>query len=112
MHFKTILLLLFSLFFNVLSAQTDPPKKEEDKTFEVFDLEKQPMFPGGESAMMEYLSKNIQYPILARENGIQGTIVLSFLVGKDGSVSELQMIKDIGGGCGKEAMRVVRAMPK
>ncbi|MBC7778092.1 MAG: energy transducer TonB [Phycisphaerae bacterium] len=112
MLFKTAFLLLFSLFFSTLSAQTDPPKAPEEKTFEMFDLQKTPTFPGGESAMMQYLAANIKYPALARENGIQGTVALTFIVGKDGSVTDVKIIKDIGGGCGKESVRVVEAMPK
>ncbi len=110
MKFK--LLFLCTLLFNVLSAQTDPPKAPEDKTFEMFDLEKEPTFPGGESAMMQYLGSNIQYPALARENGIQGTVVLTFVIDKVGSVTDVNIVKDIGGGCGKESVRVVEAMPK
>lgn len=109
---KSFFLLLFSLLFGTMSAQSDPAKTTEDKTFEMFDLEKHPVFPGGESAMMQYLGSNIEYPALARENGIQGTVVLTFIVDKDGSITEVTIIKDIGGGCGKESVRVVEAMPK
>ena len=61
---------------------------------------------------MKFLSKNIEYPTLAKENNIQGVVALTFVVGKDGAVSDVQVVKDIGGGCGKEAVRVVKAMPK
>jgi protein TonB len=90
----------------------EAPKKEPEKTYELFDIQKPPSFPGGEKALMEYLARNIQYPALARENNIQGTAALTFVVNKDGSISEVKIVKDPGGGCGKEAERVVKGMPK
>jgi len=90
----------------------DAPKPVEEKTYEMFDIQKPPSFQGGESELMKYLGKNIEYPALAKENNIQGAVVLTFVVNKDGSVSDVTVIKDIGGGCGKEAVRVVKAMPR
>jgi periplasmic protein TonB len=86
--------------------------KVEEKTYEMFDIQKAPSFPGGEAELMKFLAKNIEYPALAKENNIQGVVALTFVVGKDGSVSDVQIVKDIGGGCGKEAVRVVKSMPK
>ena len=87
--------------------------EEEVKEEEIFVfVEKQPEFPGGEAALYEYLGKNIQYPDLARENNITGTVVVKFVVEKDGSISKASVLREIGGGCGKEALRVVNAMPK
>ena len=88
------------------------PPPEPEKTYEMFDIQKPPSFPGGDAERQKFLAENIKYPALARENNIQGNVVLSFVVGKDGSVSDIQILKDIGGGCGKEAIRVVQAMPK
>lgn len=90
----------------------EQPKVVEDKTYELFDIQKPPSFPGGDAELMKFLSKNIEYPTLAKENNIQGVVALTFVVGKDGTVSDVQVVKDIGGGCGKEAVRVVKAMPK
>ncbi len=59
-----------------------------------------------------YLSKNIRYPSAARENEIQGRVVLQFVVDQGGNVTNIEIKKDIGGGCGQEAVRVVKAMPK
>lgn len=87
-----------------------PPPPE--KTYELFDIQKTPSFPGGEKELMKYLAENIKYPPLARENNIQGKVVLQFVVGKDGGVSDISVMRDIGGGCGKEAVRVVGGMPK
>jgi len=62
-------------------------------------------------SIIQYLGKEIKYPALARENGIQGTVVVRFIVEKDGSITGEEVVRDIGGGCGKEALRVVRNMP-
>lgn len=75
-------------------------------------VEKMPQFPGGEAVMVQFLTDNLKYPVLAKEYGIEGRVVVSFIVEKDGSLTDLKIIKDIGGGCGEEALRLVRAMPK
>ncbi len=90
----------------------EEPKVVEEKTYEMFDIQKPPSFPGGEAELMKFLNKNIEYPALAKENNIQGVAVLTFVVNKDGSVSDVAIVKEIGGGCGKEAVRVVKTMPK
>ena len=83
---------------------------EEEKVFMV--VEEQPSFPGGEQARMRYLSNNIDYPQLARESGIQGTVYVTFVVEKDGSITDVRVLRGIGGGCDKEAIRVVKEMPR
>lgn len=90
----------------------EEPKVVEEKTYELFDIQKPPTFPGGEKELLKFLGENIKYPALARENNIQGNVALTFVVDKDGSVKDVQIVKDIGGGCGKEAVRVVQSMPK
>ena len=90
----------------------EAPKQVEEKTYEMFDIQKPPSFPGGDGELLKYLASNIKYPPLARENNIQGSVVLTFVVSKDGGVRDVNIVKDIGGGCGKEAVRVVQSMPK
>jgi periplasmic protein TonB len=75
-------------------------------------VELMPAFKGGEEALYMWLSENIKYPQVAKETGIQGTVVVTFVVEKDGSITGAQLLKDIGGGCGDEAIRVVKKMPK
>ena len=89
--------------------ETPAPPKEE--TYDLITVDKPPAFPGGEKDLLKYLAENIKYPPLARETGIQGTVALTFIVGKDGRVGDVQVVKEIGGGCGKEAVRVVQSMP-
>lgn len=83
---------------------------QEEKIFIV--VEDQPSFPGGEKARMQYLANNIDYPQLARESGIQGTVYVTFVVEKDGSVTDVRVLRGIGGGCDEEAIEVVKNMPK
>lgn len=71
-----------------------------------------PEFPGGMEALYKYIADNLKYPQLALENNIQGKVFVTFFVEKDGSVSNVRILRDIGGGCGKEAKRVVESMPK
>ena len=93
-------------------AVVEAPKVVEDKVFETFDIQKPPSFPGGEKELFKYLAENIKYPALARENNLQGVVSLSFVVNKNGSISDVTILKDpVGGGCGKEAIRVVGSMP-
>lgn len=75
-------------------------------------VEEQPEFPGGPKAMMEFLLKNVRYPETALDNTIEGTAVIQFVIEKDGSVSDVRVVRDPGGGLGKEAERVVKAMPR
>ena len=82
----------------------------EEEVFLV--VEDDPEFPGGLSALSQYLASNIKYPQLAKENNITGKVFVSFVVEKDGSVGQVKILRDIGGGCGAEAVRVVKAMPK
>ncbi|MCF8230976.1 MAG: energy transducer TonB [Bacteroidales bacterium] len=91
-------------------APMEEEEKKEDKVFVV--VEDQPQFPGGEKARKRYLSNNIEYPQLARESGIEGTVYVTFVVEKDGSITDVRVLRGIGGGCDKEAIRVVKEMPK
>ena len=75
-------------------------------------VESMPQFPGGVSKLLEYLQTNLHYPVLAKETNIQGKVFVSFVIETDGSVTDVKVLRGIGGGCDEEALRVVRAMPK
>lgn len=86
---------------------------EEVKEEEIWtSVEKMPEFPGGEAELYKYLSKNLKYPDIATQQGITGKVYVQFVVEKDGSIANPKVLRDIGGGCGDEALRVVRSMPK
>jgi protein TonB len=75
-------------------------------------VEEMPSFPGGESERNKFLADNIVYPQQATENGIQGTVYISFVVDSKGNVTDVKILRGIGGGCDEEALRVVKLMPK
>ena len=92
-----------------------PVEVEEEEVVEqeIFKIvEEMPAFPGGEVKLMEYISKNIKYPQIARESGIQGKVYINFVVEPDGSVTNVSVLRGIGGGCDEEAVRVVKSLPK
>ena len=100
----------------VLKAKDDikapePPKHvEENKIFTV--VEQMPMYPGGDAALMQYLSSNIHYPAVAAENGVQGRVVVGFVVEKDGSITDVNVLRSVDPSLDREAMRVVKSMPR
>ena len=91
-------------------AEPEPVKEEETKVFDV--VEQMPSFPGGPSALMQYLSSNIKYPVVAEENGVQGRVVCTFVVERDGSITDVRVVKSVDPSLDKEAVRVVKSMPK
>jgi len=74
-------------------------------------VEQMPQYPGGESELMAYVFKNIKYPVIAQENGIQGTVVVKFVVTKTGAVGEVQVLRQLDPACDREAVRVVKTLP-
>lgn len=86
--------------------------KEEEPDEPLIFAEEQPEFQGGIEKFYKFLSKNIEYPKQARRLGIEGKVYMSFVVDKDGSLSEVKVTKGIGYGCDEEAVRVIKASPK
>jgi protein TonB len=82
-----------------------------EQVFESFQIQEQPAFPGGESAMMGYIVENIQYPQEALENDIQGTVYIRFVVTRSGAVGEAQVLRSVHELLDKEALRVVKSLP-
>ena len=92
-----------------------PVEVEEEEVVEqeIFQIvEEMPAYPGGDQKLMEFIAKGIKYPQIARETGIQGRVFVGFVIEPDGSVSNVKVLRGIGGGCDEEAMRVVKSMPK
>ncbi|MBP3827563.1 MAG: energy transducer TonB [Prevotella sp.] len=91
-------------------APPEPPKHVEDnKIFEV--VEQNPTFPGGTAALMSWLSQNIKYPVIAAENGVKGRVIVQFVVEKDGSITDVVVVKSVDPSLDKEATRVIKNMP-
>lgn len=93
-------------------AAPEPPKHvvEETKIFTV--VEQMPMYPGGNAALMGYLRDNIKYPTVAAENGVQGRVVVGFVVERDGSITDVNILRGVDPSLDREAMRVVKSMPR
>jgi len=97
------------------NADPIPPMSDEPQIIDNTPIaipQFMPEFPGGLSQLYAFLGKNIKYPQLAKETNIQGTVFVNFIVEKDGSISNVTILRSIGGGCDEEAIRVVQAMPK
>ena len=92
-------------------AQPEPPKQEEVENKVFTTVEQMPSFPGGDAALMDWLRKNVRYPAVAEENGIQGRVVVSFVVERNGSITDVQVVKSVDPSLDKEASRVVKSMP-
>lgn len=86
---------------------------EEETSNEIFMVvENMPTFPGGEAALLQYIGKNMKYPVIAQENGIQGRVIVSFVIEKDGHVADVTVVRGVDPALDKEAIRVVSAMPR
>lgn len=104
---KVALMMLVLLFsFMTSTAQT----KKNNMAYDVVEV--MPQFPGGQTAMLKYLMENIKYPKQAMKEGIQGRVTVSFIVEKDGRVSNVRLLRSVQPSLDKEAIRVVKSMPK
>ena len=97
----------------VIAAPVEAPVEEEEEEVVFVVVEKMPEFPGGTGELMKYLANNIKYPVIAQENGIQGRVICQFVVNKDGSIVDVEVVRSGGDPTlDKEAVRVIKAMPK
>ena len=97
----------------VIAAPVEDPVEEEEEEVVFVVVETMPEFPGGQQALFKYLSENVKYPVIAQENGIQGRVICQFVVNKDGSIVEVEVVRSGGdASLDKEAVRVIKSMPK
>ena len=105
---------------NQQEAQTavyTPPavveEEEEEAAQQIFTVvEEMPEFPGGQGELLKYLGKSIKYPVIAQENGIQGRVVCAFVINRDGSIVDAEVLRGVDPSLDKEALRVINSMPK
>ena len=96
----------------VISAPVAAPKVVEEDDNVVFQVvETMPTFPGGDQALFKFLSDNIRYPVIAQENGIQGRVICQFVVNRDGSIVDVEVVRSVDPSLDREAIRVIRSMP-
>ena len=97
----------------VIAAPVEAPVEEEEEEVVFVVVETMPEFPGGQQALFKYLSENVKYPVIAQENGIQGRVICQFVVNKDGSIVDVEVVRSGGdASLDKEAVRVIKSMPK
>ncbi len=85
-------------------------EEEDNVVFQV--VEKMPSFPGGDAELFKYLSQNVKYPVIAQENGVQGRVICQFVVNRDGSIVDVEVVRSVDASLDKEAIRVIKSMPK
>ena len=95
----------------VVQAPVAAPVEEEEEQQIFVVVEKMPEFPGGEEAMRRYLARNIRYPLIAQENGIQGRVICQFVVNADGKIVDVQVVRGVEASLDAEAVRVIQSMP-
>lgn len=96
--------------FKYVPAVVEEEEVEEQQIFQV--VEEMPEFPGGMAECMKFLAKNIKYPTIAQENGVQGRVIVQFVVNKDGTIVDPVVVRSVDPYLDKEALRVIKAMPK
>jgi protein TonB len=84
-------------------------EEEENVVFQV--VETMPSFPGGDGELMKFLGNNVKYPVIAQENGIQGRVICQFVVNRDGSIVDVEVVRSVDPSLDKEAIRVIKSMP-
>ena len=105
---KYIFSLICFLFMMAL-----PMNAQSESSTKVYDeVDEMPSFPGGLNGLMTFLSQNMVYPVTAQENGVQGRVTVSFVVETDGSITDVKVARSVDPSLDREAMRVVKAMPK
>ncbi len=110
-YFFAILILL-TISINDYAQNIDTTDTLKQDTEPIFSIVEEPaQFPGGDEALLKFIRKKIKYPKQAIKNKISGTVYVQFIVEKDGSISDVTVIRGIGGGCDEEAVRVITKMP-
>lgn len=95
------------------AAPPPPPAPKPEVSNKVFDVvEEMPHFPGGPAALQAFLSSNTKYPVVAQENGVQGRVIVSFVVERDGSITDVKVVRSVDPSLDREATRVVKSMPR
>jgi protein TonB len=92
-------------------ANADNSKITEESDVPLVLVDQMPQFPGGEREMLKFIKMNLRYPLSAQENGVQGTVLLNFVVNREGKIINLKVVKGIGFGCDEESIRVIEKMP-
>lgn len=105
--------LLFALMSNNVYASECGVAQSDEASEKIYTAtEQMPQFPGGEAALMKYMRNNIKYPVIAIENGIQGNVIVQFVVKKDGTIGTVKIVRGLSPELNKEAIRLCKSLPK
>lgn len=96
----------------VIQAPVQVKVEEEDTEVVFMVVESMPSFPGGDAALFKYLGDNIKYPVIAQESGIQGRVICQFVVNRDGSIVDIEVVRSVDRSLDAEAVRVIQNMPR
>jgi len=96
----------------IVNAPVAAPVVEEEDNVVFQVVETMPSFPGGDADLFKFLSTNVKYPVIAQENGIQGRVICQFVVNKDGTIVDVEVVRSVDPSLDKEAIRVIKSMPK
>ncbi len=99
----------FTLSANKTSIASKQEEIDGEKVYVA--VEQMPQFPGGEDAMRQFIKDNLKYPEKAKKNGIQGVVLVNFVIGRDGKISRIKVMRSVGSGCDEEAIRILEKMP-
>ncbi len=105
-----IFILLVFIAINATQAQAQTDTLGKNRVYQF--VTNMPEFPGGDEAMQSFLANNIQYPLAARKANLSGRVIVQFIVLANGQITNPQIKKEVGGGCGEEVLRVIKKMPK
>ena len=106
---KKIFIIALLTLTGMSNAMAQQDVEQEEKVYDVAEV--MPLFAEGQKAMYKFITNNIQYPKIAKENGIQGRVIVSFIVKKDGSLSQVRIVKSVDPSLDKEAIRLIKSMP-
>ena len=91
-------------------VRPEAPKEEKEVPYQA--VEQMPQFPGGDAELMKYIQDHLKYPVIAAENGIQGRVIVRFVVSKTGEIQDVTVLRGVDSSLDKEAVRVIKSMPK
>lgn len=94
-----------------IAVALENAKITEDADAPFYTVEQMPQFPGGEKEMMKFITDNLRYPVVAQEMGVSGTVIINFVIDREGAITNIKVIRTIGSGCDEEAIRVLQKMP-
>ena len=104
---------LFLIMFFMAFVSANAYSQSDDSDNSVYAMvDERAQFPGGQNEMLKYLQENLQYPEAAKANNVHGRVFVKFIVERDGSLSDIKVMKGLGNGCDEEAIRLIQSMPK